>query len=731
MIDHEPGRRDFLKTATGICFALSIPLPACATTENAVNSKALNAWVNVASDGTVTIASPAAEMGQGSMTAIPMIFAEEFDADWDSVEIEASPADDGVFHNPTWWVRGIMLTLGSSAVSGYYDSVRLQGAQARRILLASVSRHWRVPIEELITEPGVVVHKGSSRRISYGDIASCLELVAEVPEVSEKDLKREDQFRIIGSDIPRYDVPAKTNGTALYSIDIDLPGMLYATVMHSPVHGGAPRKISNRKEVEKITGVLKIVELADAVAVVARDYESAYLAEKQLKVEWSEVKKLGAYSDTAGLETHLAMVRDNSLKGMAIQEKGKLADASKKVNRTYSREYLSDYVYHAQLEPLNAVASVSENNSRVELWAGTQAPTHCNRSVAAELGIDVDRVVLHRTYLGGGFGRRGAQDHDFVIDAVKLSRLMKAPVKVIWSREADVKNGRFKPIKAIRLEAGEDSSGKLITWHHRTASDEALKQSDPYRYEKGKGWPVISSSGMDIDYDIENVLAEIVDPDTGVRAAPLRGIGGTVNKFAGESFIDEIAAKKNIDPLDLRLQLLHAHDSSRQVLNVVADMCSWRNRKRGQGLGMAFESAYYPTACVVETGLDRATGRIQVLQVWIALDVGVAVHPENIVGQVESQVIFTLGTVLMERITFDQGRVEQSNFHDYPVMRMADVPDIHVEIITRANSKPLGVGDSRCEPVPAAVANAFADLTGKRLRHMPFLPGRVLEALSV
>lgn len=694
------------------------------------NEGRLTAWVHLGVDGTTTIASPAAELGQGSMTAIPMIFAEEFDADWSAVKIEFSAADDSVFYNPTSWVRGIMLTLGSSAVSGYYDAVRLHGAQARRMLLLSVARHWRVAMDELHTEAGVVIHAKTSRRMRYGEIVSQLDMVEEIPEVSESDLKAEKDFRIIGSDVPRYDLPEKVDGTARYSIDVALPGMLYATVLHSPVKGAVPIRVKNRKAIEGYAGVKKVVDLPDAVAVVATSYESAYLAEKQLEIEWSEVKKLRDYSDKSGLATHLAMVRDSKLQGMPIQQKGEIAKAEAMISRRYAAEYQADYLYHAHLEPLNAVARVSDDARHVEVWAGTQAPTHCTRSIAAELGIDVQNVVLHRSYLGGAFGRRGGQDHDYVIDAVQLSRIMKSPVKAIWSREADVKAGRFKPIKAIVMEAGEDDSGRLISWRHRTASDEALKQSDPYRYEKGKGWPVISSSGMEIDYDIEHVLAEMLDPDTGVRAAPMRGIGGTVNKFAGESFLDEIAEKKNIDPLELRLQLLHEHESPRRVLETVAGMCNWRNRNRGDGLGLAFETAYYPTACVVQATLEQKSGRILVPRVWMAVDVGLAVHPHNIVGQIESQVIFTLSTVLKERISMTKGMVDQSNFHDYPIMRMSEIPEIEVAILTRENAKPLGVGDARCEPIPAAVANAFADLTGKRLRHMPFLPERVLGVLS-
>lgn len=297
-------------------------------------------------------------------------------------------------------------------------------------------------------------------------------------------------------------------------------------------------------------------------------------------------------------------------------------------------------------------------------------------------------------------------------------------------READVKTGRYKPIKAIKMRAAEDKDGKLVVWQHRTASDEALKQSDPYRYKQVGGWPVISSGGMEIDYDIDHILAEMLDPDTGVRAAPMRGIGGSVNKFAGECFLDEIALQQGIDPLEIRLALLSKHDSAQRVLNTVADMSGWRKKKPGTGFGLAFQSAYYPTAYVVQVSVDEETGVIQVPKVWVALDVGIAVHPINIVAQIEGQIIFSISNVLKERITMTNGVVDQSNYHDYPIMRMSEIPEIEVEILTRENSKPLGVGDARCEVIPAAIGNAFTDLTGLRLRHLPFIPSRVRALLQ-
>lgn len=723
-------RREFIIGSAAVCLGFCMPgrSPFAAGSENSEIISAAH-WVRVAPDNTVTIMSPAAEMGQGSMTAIPMIFAEEFDVAWEQVKIEFSPSDDTHFKNPTSWVRSIMLTLGSSAVSGYYDTARLYGAQARQMFLSAAAERWGVPVNSLRTEKGVISMSPGVKKITYGELAADIDPASVSGKIATPALKAPSEFNIIGKSVERCDVPDKVKGIPLFSIDIDLPGMLFATVVHSPVNGAPVEKIINKKQIESRKKVLRVVSLKDAVAVVAESYEVALKAEKDLEIQWGRVDKLDNYSDESGFNTHLQMLRNSELSGIVVQQAGDVGKVKNKVEKEFSAEYFSDYIYHAQMEPLNAVADVKSGG--VDLWVGTQAPTHCIRSVAKELNLPEAKINLKRMFLGGGFGRRGAQDHDYVIDAVRLSGIMKKPVKVIWSREADVKSGRFKPIKAVAMKAGLDARDKLLSWEHRTVSDEALKQSDPYRYEKAQGWPVISSSGMESDYDIENIHAEIVDPDTGVRTSPHRGIGATVNKFASESFLDEIALRKNIDPLDIRLGLLHRHDRAIQVLHTVSDMAEWEQRKRNTGFGMAFDSVYFPSAYVVKVGVNKSTGVIRVEKVWAAVDVGLALHPDNIQAQLEGQIIFAISSMLKERITMSNGAVDQSNFHDYPVLRMNEVPDMEITVISNPDAKPAGVGDSRLSAIPAAIANAYTDASGIRLRHMPFTPERVKISLSV
>lgn len=725
-------RRQFIAGSAGIAFFLSLPLTGCSKSGAPANRGSdFSAWVKIFPDNRITVVSPAAEMGQGSMTSIPMIFAEELDADWAQVDIEFSPADDEIFKNPTPWAWGVMMTLGSSAVSGYFDTVRLLGAQARKVLLGVAAEYWDVPVAELTTEPSTVLHKASGRRLNYGEIAELIEEEVELPEVGPEDLKSPEQFRIIGQDIERYDIPPKVTGDSIYSIDVELPDMLYASIVRAPQRGSKPLGISNESEIGTLPGILRLVELPDAVAIVATGYQAALDAEKQLTVEWQAVDKLANYNEQSGLDNHQQAVMDSQLGGLAWQQKGDVNSALRQSHKLFEAEFQTEYLYHAQMEPLNAVAQVTEDGKHAEVWAGTQVPTYCTRSIAAALEIPVSQVKLHRTMLGGGFGRRAAMDQDYVVDAVLLSRIMGKPVKSIWSREQDVRAARLKPITVQHLKAGFDNQGRLVAWHHRVASDEAHKQADPYRYKQNKNWPVISGVGLETQYDIENILAEVIDRDTGVRIAPLRGIGGSLNKFASESFIDEIALKQGLDPLQFRLQLLEGNELAQGVLRAVSEMSGWPARDLNEGFGLAFgESGESWFGVIAKVDVNHSDYSIHVQKVWVAIDVGLAVHPDNIKAQVESGVIYAISNTLKERITFRNGAVEQSNFHDYPILRIDEIPDIETRIISRTDSKPTGVGDTTPVLIPAAIANGFAAATGKRIRHLPMTSDVVANLLQ-
>jgi isoquinoline 1-oxidoreductase beta subunit len=363
------------------------------------------------------------------------------------------------------------------------------------------------------------------------------------------------------------------------------------------------------------------------------------------------------------------------------------------------------------------------------MWAGSQSPTHCVRSVAEALGIAPENVQLHRTYLGGGFGRRSAKDHDWAVDSALVSKELGQPVKVIWSRESDVRYGRFKPMTAQYLQAAEDKDGRLIAYHHRLVADEALAMTDPLRYEKGKEFPRISTTGIKTDYDFPNVLVEAVRVKQGLRMSAVRGVGSTVNQFAAESFVDEIAVARGADPVEFRLELLKKLPAEQEVLRASARMAGWKTgEKSGRGVSFVTNAGTY-LATIAQVVVDRDTGAIRVPEIWIAADVGIAISPRNLDAQLQSAVIHSLSNLLKERITFKNGAVQQSNFYDYQVLRMSEAPDVHTHIVPSTRN-PVGVGDLGGIGVGPAVANAFFSATGRRLRQSPFLPERVLAVLK-
>jgi isoquinoline 1-oxidoreductase beta subunit len=735
MTDFPIKRRDFLVgvgvSGLGLVFGLDLKPAAGAETdvEKETNVAGVKLpWARIAPDGAITIMAPAAEMGQGTMTALAMIFAEELDADWNKVAVEFSPADDAIYANPLPFFFGMMVTAASTAVMAYYKNMRLFGAQARRVLIEAAAAHLNVPALELTTEPSAVVHAGSGQRVSYGEIAGFATLPEKLPTITENELKSPSQFRLIGHDVARVDIPGKVNGSTQYSIDVRLPDMVYATVVRAPVLGATVVSV-NDADVSKMRDVLRVMQLPpDRVAVAARTYEAALTGERALKITWSKIPQSEFDSDRA-MEQQSTMARDLRKTGVVIQTDGDAAAAINGAAKVYKGEYHTEYVYHAQMEPLNSVSWVKDGGKSVEVWAGSQTPTHCVRSVAEALGISPESVTLHRTFLGGGFGRRSAQDHDWAVDSALVSREMGKPVKVIWSRESDVRFGRFKPMTAQYLMAAEDKDGRLVAWHHRLVADEALSMTDPTRFEKGKEFPRISTTGIRTDYDFSNILVEAVRNKLGVRMSAVRGVGSTVNQFAAESFVDEIAFARGEDPVEMRLALLQKLPAGQETLQAVAAMAGWKKGEKA-GRGVSFvTNAGTILATIAQVSVDRNTGAIRVPEIWIAADVGVAVLPRNIDGQLMSAVTHSLSNLLKERITFKNGEVQQSNFFDYPVLRMSEAPAVHTHIMPSTRN-PVGIGDLGGIGVGPAVANAFFSATGKRLRVSPFLPERVLAVLK-
>src|SRR5215475_10342609 len=725
-------RREVMIGAAGLSFAFALGNKADAATLAAEGSgKALSPWVSIAPDGTITIMSAATEMGQGSMTSLPLIIAEELDADWSKVRIVPAPPIEAVYGNPGFGYA-MMYTAASNAVTSYFQPLRTFGAQVRRVLLDNAARHWGVPVDELTTGPSVVVHARSGRRLTYGDIAAFAEIPAQPPEIKPENLKKASEFRLIGKDMMRIELPGKVNGSATYGIDVQVPGMLYGAVLRAPVEGSAPHRIDDAKA-KTVAGVTSIVRLPHGVGVVAETPWAAFMAREELSrsVTWTRTGAAWGFDGDQGLEDFA--VEAKNLQGRAAEwsRQGDARDEFRKAASIVEAEYRCDYAYHAQMEPLNAVAAVSPAGDAVEIWAGTQSQTTATETPAKFLDIPREKVKLHDLLMGGGFGRRGNRDLDFIMDAVMLSKEVGRPVKVIWTREDDVHNGRFRPISAHYLRAGLDASGKMIAWHHRVAVDRIGPYYEPVLYQRNGGRDNVAMLGGEPrGYDVPHQLVEHVYRDTGVRTNPLRGISFLANKFATETFIDEIAGKRGIDPLAFRLALLKNTPRAYKAVERVAQMAEWGRKRDGRALGLAYiDYSGSQVAGVAEVSLDRTSGQVKLHNFWCTIDCGIAVQPDNVVAQTESSIVYGIGVALSERISIKNGLVEQSNFYDYRVPRMNEVPPMHIEVI-QTDNHPTGAGQMATPLVAPAISNAVMQLAGVRLRHTPFTQERVKKALA-
>jgi isoquinoline 1-oxidoreductase beta subunit len=727
-------RRDFLKeSAAGLTLAWTIAAdPSSIVGEARADTPfAANLWVTIATDGTITIVSPPAEMGQGTFTTLAAVLADELDADWSNVKLVHPPVwDEKTYGNPQFF--NFLHTVASMATRGYFKPMRIAGAQARRVLLDAVAAKWSVPVGELSTEPGMVVHAASGRRIGYGEVAAFAKTPAELPQIVDAALKPPARFRYIGKDLPRVELPGKITGAAKYGIDVQVPGMVYATVQHVPYSGGAPVTVDDAAA-RRVPGITDVVRLPDGVGIVGTSVEATQAARNLLKVTWSEAPA-GHYDSERALDEFAAIAPDRSRTGLPYRPVGDAKAAMATAARTFSREYRTRYVCHAQMEPLNATAFVHPDGKSAEIWAGTQSPTNVLSQVARLLQTDRAHITFHQHVLGGGFGRRGSEQ-DVVHDAVRLSKAVGKPVKVIWSREEDIAFGKFRPMTAHHIEAGFDAGGKLIAWHHRVVAESVFA----YRRSAAVNTPPGTENVVDgvvmfgaslPHYPIPNKLAEHVLQPHHARLSTLRGVGVGHNAFAIESFIDELAKELGKDPLAFRLEISQGQPRAQTLLRIVADMSDWSRQRDGTALGLAVQEKEDTLAAgVAEVSLDRGSGKIKVHNFWAAIDAGLAVQPRNLAAQTEGGIVWGLGHVLREKITIKDGRVLQTNYTDYQVARMSDVPNIEVKVIS-TDHPPTGAGEDGVPLVAGAVANAIATLTGVRLRELPFAPERVRGALG-
>jgi len=711
-------RRQFLGGAAGLTFAVGVANNGAWLVSSAAARSTgddIGAWVRITPDNRITIITPAAEMGQGSMTGVPVALAEELDADWSKVSLEMAPADPEIYGYGAAGNKRMVIA-GSRAIRSYFEQMRFAGAQVRKVLLQAAATEWDVSVATLRTEPSKVVDPVNRRSFSYGEIAEFAQVPDVLPEVSQSDLKDPKNFRLIGTPVARRDIPAKVDGSAQYSIDVQLPDMVYATVVHGAVQLAKPQAW-NDEAVRKLPGVIDIVDLEHGVAVVANTFERALSARNLLQIEWDRGAEAVGFDSEPMLDSGYAeIMRDPASEVRAVDTAGNADAVFKSASRIFKADFRSDYGYHAQMEPLNAVARFNKAGDQVEIWEGTQAPDRSRTALAAALGFDVSQVIHHQQYLGGGFGRRSV--NDYTIEAALVARAVRLPVKMIWTREEDLAFGMFRPQNLQCVEAALDDTGKIAGWRHCVVGD--------------GGSLIYSGINVEDYYGIPHRQIETRGKSHGIRLKHWRAVAHPFNLFAIESLVDEMAVAEGLDPFEFRRERMAPTAKARAVFDAVEKLSDWHTpRPEGRALGLSVsERSGSLGAGVVEISVDPASGRIRVYKVWVAVDGGIIVQPDMARANIESGVIYGLSSVLKERATIRGGAVVQSNFHNYQLLRMADAPEeIHVEFIER-NTPPTGLGEIGNPFIAAAVANAFFALTGKRLYHMPFLPERVRAVLN-
>jgi len=714
--------------ATGLTIAVSATplgykLLNASQNQDSTSSFHPNVWFEITPDNRVTITLGTSEMGQGSHTALAMVLADELEADWQQVQVHQGGARQE-FVNP---LLHLQLTVASAAVRGYYDILRKAGAAGRTVLVKAAAAQWQVPAAECEARSGSVRHAKTNRQLSYGQL--CLQAAQyELPQ--DPPLKQPAEFRYMGKAIPRLDIPKKVSGEAVFGLDFKMPDLHIAVLARPPAYGAKPVSY-DRKAAEAVNGVRNIIPTPQGIVVCATSLDAAWQGRKALQVKWGP----GTHPQLNNNYIEKSLMGDLDKPGSEAVKKGDagkaLAQAAKKVAATY----FVPFVAHATMEPMNCTAHVQKD--RCDVWAPTQGQTVAQLVASQVAGLPPEKVNIHTTYLGGGFGRRAAPD--FVVEAVIASKVSGKPVKVVWSREEDMQYDQFRAAMSHRIEAGLDNQGRLTGWSHKAVSGSIMKDIAPDGIKNGVDimslWGLVDFPGSPdnnrIMYEIPNLTIAFLLSDLPIPVSPWRSVQNGPNAFVIEAFIDELAHAAGKDPLEFRLAHLQNSPRSRRVLETAAQKAGWgKPVPGGQGRGIAQHTCFGTyTAQVADVSVDAKTGHIRVHRVVVAVDCGPAVAPLNIQTQIEGAVTMALSTVLREEVKFSGGGVVSANFGDYNPIRLSEVPDIEVHII-KSDESMGGIGEPGVPPTAPAVANAVFSATGKRIRRIPFTPERVLAALK-
>ena len=704
-------RRGFLKVAAaaggGLLVGVWIPNLRGKDETSATDGFEPNAFLRINRDGRIVLTMPYVEMGQGTYTSIPMLIAEELEVDLSQVQLEHAPPNEKLYSNP---IFGLQATGGSTSIRAAWNPLRMAGATARTALVSAAARRWNVDPSTCRAERARVLHDSTGRAASFGELADD---AAAAPVPKDVALKEPAAFRLIGTPAKRLDTPSKVNGSATYGIDVRPAGVRFATLTQSPVFGGRVKAVDDTAA-RAVKGVLQIVRLDDAVAVVAEHMGAAKKGLAALQIQWDEGPHANLTTADIASELDQATLGPGAVARNAGDADRALQSAARRLDAVYQVPLLA----HAAMEPMNCTVDVRPD--QCEVWVGTQVVARAQMAASQVTGLPPEKVIVHNHLIGGGFGRR--LEVDGVTRATQIATNVKGPVKVVWTREEDIQHDMYRPFFFDRLSAGLDERGRPIAWHHRFAGSSVLARWLPPAFQNGIDPDTVECAAT-LAYDIPNVHVEYkrVEPP-GIPTAFWRSVGPSHNVFVVESFMDELAAAAKQDAVAYRRTLLGSSPRLRAVLDLAAEKSGWGGRlpaRAGRGVAIQYGfGTYMAQVAQVEVATD---GTVRVRRVDCAVDCGTVVNPNTVEAQVQGAVIFGLSAALHGEITLKAGRVEQSNFHDYPVVRMNEAPEIAVHVV-RNSEAPGGIGEPGTPAVMAAIANAIYAATGTRLRKMPIDP---------
>src|SRR5271168_1243323 len=711
-------RRGFLKSAAATAAGLTIGFywssPLSRALADTVKDFAPNAFLRIAPDNSVKVIAKHLEMGQGAYTGLATVVAEELDADWAQIRVESAPADASKYANLAFGMQG---TGGSSAMANSWMQLRKAGATARAMLVAAAATEWNVTPASLTVERGVVHHAPSNRQATFGELAG---KAAAQPLPTQVPLKDPKDFKLIGQKLPRVDIPPKTNGTAQFTIDVTFPGMLVAVLQRPPLFG-ATVKSFDATATKAVPGVVEVLQVPRGVAVVAKSFWAAKLGREALKVEWDDSK--AEKRSTAAILAEYRTLAGQP--GMPARNDGDVAAALKGAAKVVTATYEFPYLAHAPMEPLDAVVKLDANSC--EIWAGDQFQTVDQANAAATAGLEPEQVNIHTLLAGGSFGRRANMGSDYIVEAVSVAKALGAsgtPVKLQWTSEDDIRGGLYRPLYVHRLEAALDKNGQLVGWQHRIVGQSIMAGTAFAAVMVKDGIDGTSVEGAaNLPYAVPNMSVELNTTETGVPVLWWRVVGSSHTAYATEAFIDEIAQAAGKDPFAFRQALLEHHPRHKAVLELAANAAGWGSPlPKGKGRGIAVAEAFGTYVAQVAEVTVAPNGQIKVDRVVCAVDCGTPINPDVITAQMEGGIGFGLGAALYGAITLKDGKVEQTNFDAYQVLRIDEMPKVEVHIV-QSPEAPTGVGEPGVAPVGPAVANAVFAATGKRLRILPFAVG--------